>query len=214
MTLIIFVIILSILILVHEAGHFLMARKVGVRVEEFALGFGRKLYSRVIGGTDYRVCAIPLGGYVKMAGDDRSQAKGLSDEYFSKSPGQRSLIILMGPVVNYLLAYLCFSVVFMIGYIDLDATQKRVPAVVGRVQTSSPADKAGFRAGDKVIRIDGITINNWSEMQDKISSSSAVELHMVVARKDNPEVPITIVPQVQKAKDFFGREHQVGRIGI
>ena len=190
-----------------------MAKKLGVKVEQFALGFGPKLLSREIGGTEYRLCAIPLGGYVKMAGDERGQCKGAADEYFSKSLGHRSLIVLMGPVVNYLLAYVCFSLVFMIGYIDLDATQKAVPATIGRVQSSSPAEKAGFMTDDKVEKIEGAIINNWSEMQNLIVNSGTKTLHVLVTRH-GLSVPVTVTPQILKAKDIFGREHNVSRIGI
>src|SRR5271165_3118537 len=98
MTLIVFIFILSILILVHEWGHFITARKCGVRVEQFALGFGPKLWSTVHDGCEYCLCAIPLGGFVKMAGDEREKCEGQNDEYFTKPAGLRSLIILMGPV--------------------------------------------------------------------------------------------------------------------
>ena len=114
MIILLFIVILSILIVVHEAGHFLMARRVGVKVEQFSLGFGPKVCSMTFAGTQYCLCAVTLGGYVKMAGEERALCKGNSDEYFAKSPGHRALIVLMGPVVNYLLAYLCFVAVFMI----------------------------------------------------------------------------------------------------
>jgi len=213
MTFVLFVLILSVLILVHEAGHFLMAKKLGVKVEEFSLGFGKKLYSRVFSGTEYRLCAVPLGGYVKMAGDERGQCKGKADEYFSKPLGHRSLIILMGPVVNYLLAYVCFSLVFMIGYIDLEATQKAVPAVVGRVQANTPAATAGFLAGDKVASINNIAISNWSDMQEIISSAGTAKLQVSVIRHNTGYV-LHVTPQVHKVKDLFGRERNVSRIGI
>src|SRR5208283_5230149 len=105
MTLIIFIFILSILILVHEWGHYMTARKCGVKVEQFALGFGPKLFARVFDDTECGLCAIPLGGFVKMSGDEREKCLGKSDEFFSKSHGLRALIILMGPVVNLILAY-------------------------------------------------------------------------------------------------------------
>ncbi|MBF0569484.1 MAG: RIP metalloprotease [Candidatus Omnitrophica bacterium] len=213
MILLVFVIILSILIVVHEGGHFFMAKRLGVRVEQFALGFGKALWSRVYRGTEYRLCAIPLGGYVKMAGDEREQCKGAADEYFSKSKGHRSLIILMGPVVNYLLAYLCFVVVFMIGYVDLDATSKAVPAMVGKVMASSPAEKAGIKEGDKIIAIDGKSMANWGEMQEKISSSGGKSLLITMARADK-RMTVVVLPELQKTQDIFGKEHQVSRIGV
>ena len=123
MSLIIFIFILSILILVHEWGHFITAKKCGVKIEQFALGFGPKLFGWVHDNTEFCLCAIPLGGFVKMAGDEREKCSGGSDEYFSKPAGQRSLIILMGPMVNLILAYACFWVVFMVGYVDMEAVK-------------------------------------------------------------------------------------------
>src|SRR5271156_4958642 len=99
MSLIVFILILSILILVHEWGHFITARKCGVKVEEFSIGFGPKLAAWKRGGTEYCLSLFPLGGFVKMAGDEREKCSGSSDEYFAKPAGQRALIILMGPVV-------------------------------------------------------------------------------------------------------------------
>ena len=116
MSVLIFATVLSILVIVHEWGHFITAQSLGVKVEKFALGFGPKLFSTIKDGTEFMVCAIPLGGYVKMAGDERSGCKGQKEEYFSQPVGHRALIVLMGPVVNYILAYLCFCFVFLFGY--------------------------------------------------------------------------------------------------
>ena len=108
MAILVFIIILSILIVVHEWGHFITAKKCGVKVEQFPLGFGPKLYSRVHDGTEFCLCAIPLGGYVKMAGDERANVKGQEGEFLSQSVGLKSLIVVMGPVVNLVFAYFCF----------------------------------------------------------------------------------------------------------
>ncbi len=104
MALLIFIFILSILILVHEWGHYITAKKCGVKVEQFSLGFGPKIVGWVSNGTEFCLCAIPLGGYVKMAGDERGNSTGKAEEFCSKPVGHRALIVLMGPVVNLLLA--------------------------------------------------------------------------------------------------------------
>ncbi|MBF0122343.1 MAG: site-2 protease family protein [Candidatus Omnitrophica bacterium] len=213
MVFLIFVLILSVLIVVHEAGHFFTAKKMGVRVEQFALGFGPKLFSRVWEGTEYCLCAIPLGGYVKMAGDDRTQCKGVSDEYFSKSIGHRSWIILMGPIVNYIFAYLCFVIVFMIGYVDMEATNKAVPAKVEQVVVESAAEKAGVKQGDQIMAIDGTSIGSWGEMQEKVSHSAGKELQFSLMR-DGEIKTLLVTPQLRTTKDIFGREKQVGQIGV
>jgi regulator of sigma E protease len=213
MSILLFIVVLSILIIVHEAGHFLTAKKMGVKVEQFALGFGPKLFSWMFRGTEYCLCAIPLGGYVKMAGDERAQCKGAADEYFSKSYGQRALIVLMGPVVNYVLAYLCFVLVFMIGYIDMDATQKKVPAVIGKVAASSPAAKAGLMPGDRILSADGHVFANWSEMQEYVSSAGEKSLAVHFVRNGQDQT-LAMKPEFVQTKDIFGREHKISRIGI
>lgn len=213
MTVLLFIVILSILIIVHEAGHFLTAKMLGVRVEEFALGFGPKLFSRTIGGTNYRICAILLGGYVKMAGDDRSKCEGKPDEYFSKSPGHRALIVLMGPVVNYILGYICFVLVFMIGYLDIVKASKDLPAKIGVVAAGSPAAKAGVKVGDKVVSIDGKPIAYWDEMQTLIMDSAGKTIELSVLN-DGVERIVRVAPDQVPSKDVFGREKIIGRIGI
>ncbi len=213
MTFLIFAFVLGLLIIVHEAGHFFMARRLGVRVEEFAFGFGPKLFGWRKGDTDFRVCAIPLGGYVKMLGDEKSLCKGARDEYFSQSPGHRALIILMGPAVNYVLAYLCFVVVFWIGAVDLDATAKAVPARVDKVMAGSPAMMGGVLSGDVVAAIDGKKVANWAEMQEMVMASNGRTLAVLVTRSGK-DVALALTPRLEKTKDLFGREHPVSRIGI
>ncbi len=213
MTFLIFAFILGLLIIVHEAGHFVMARKLGVRVEEFAFGFGPKLWGWKKGPTEYRVCAIPLGGYVKMAGDEKGACKGAADEFFAKPARHRALIVLMGPVVNFVFAYFCFVIALTIGVVDLDASSKAVPAKVGKIVAGSPAEKAGFAENDVIITIDGKKIANWVEMQDAVMVSGGREIVVDVLRAGAP-AQIAVTPALEKSKDIFGKERQVGRIGI
>ena len=107
----VFMLILSLLIIVHEFGHFIAARRAGVRVEKFSLGFGPQLFKKTVGDTEYSLSLIPLGGYVKMAGDTLGECLGNKDEYLSKSPGQRFKIIFSGPLLNYILGFLFFWVI-------------------------------------------------------------------------------------------------------
>ena len=111
MNVIISVIIIGILIVVHEFGHFFCARKMGVRVEKFSLGFGPELFKRKKKGTEYSIAAIPLGGFVKMAGDNLAEYKHAPDEFLSQSPGRRFWIVACGPFLNYLLGFLFFCLV-------------------------------------------------------------------------------------------------------
>jgi len=210
---IIFIFILSILILVHEWGHYITAVKCGVKVEQFALGFGPKLFGWRRGDTEFCLCAIPLGGFVKMAGDERGNLTGHSHEFFSQSVGARALIVLMGPVVNLILAFACFYVVFMIGFVDMDATAKKVPAVVGQVLADSPAEHAGLKKGDEILTIDGKAIAHWPQLQDVITASTNDPIVMTVKRPEGI-VSLNVNAKLQMQKDIFGRTKSVRRIGV
>jgi regulator of sigma E protease len=213
MSLIIFILILSVLILVHEWGHYITARKCGVKVEQFALGFGPKLLGWTHDGTEFCLCAIPLGGFVKMAGDERDKCAGSSDEYFSKPAGQRALIILMGPVVNLALAYLCFWMVFMLGFVDMDLSSQKVDPVVGQILVHSPAQEAGLKVGDRILKINDTPIAHWSELQDAISNSSRSSLKLNIERQ-NQSIDLNITPEETDQQDIFGRHHKARRIGV
>jgi len=213
MTLIVFIFILSILILVHEWGHYITARKCHVKVEQFALGFGPKLFSWMHDDTEFCWCAIPLGGFVKMAGDERDQCTGRNDEFFAKSHGQRALIILMGPVVNLVLAYVCFWFVFMVGFVDMDLSQQNVPCVIGQVLEHSPAQLAGLQTQDKILSIDGKTIAHWPQLQDMVTASTANRLMLGIQRAGK-NIAIAVTPQEQDTQDIFGRHHKTRRIGV
>jgi regulator of sigma E protease len=213
LSLIVFVFILSILILVHEWGHFITARKCGVKVEQFALGFGPKLFSWAYDGTEFCLCLIPLGGFVKMAGDEREKCVGGNDEYFTKSAGQRALIILMGPMVNLILAYVCFWFVFMIGYVDLDLSSQKVAPVVGEVLVHSPADAAGLKPGDKILTVNGQVTAHWSQLQDMVTASTGDHLTLTLERAKHV-ITVALTPEQTQQQDFFGRMHKTRLIGV
>ena len=186
MSFLVFLIILGILVIVHEWGHFITAKKLGVKVEQFAVGFGPKIFSKVHDGTEYRLCAIPLGGYVKMAGDERQQCEGKPWEFFSKSPGHRALIVLMGPVVNFIFAYICLYFVALLGPIDHKKTSEnldsKVPSTIGQVMEDSPAQIAGIKAGDRITKIDSTDIKTWYQLQTYISNSKQEKLNVALVR--------------------------------
>lgn len=212
MSFIVFILILSILILVHEWGHYITARKCGVKVDQFALGFGPKIWSRMHDGTEFCLCAIPLGGYVKMAGDDRTQCTGSREEFLSQPVGHRSLIVVMGPLVNFVLAFVCFWLMFMIGYPDMDLSAKKIGPVIGQVVAGSAAEKAGLMASDKVVSINGKAIENWPDLQDSVTETTG-DLTIVVQR-EGENLQKTLVPQEIVQKDLFGRDHRTRRIGV
>ncbi len=201
-------IVFSILILVHETGHFLMAKRMGVRVERFSFGFGPKLLSFRKGETEYLVCAIPLGGYVKMAGDEPTEKRqGKEWEYLSQPPIKRFAIVATGPLTNYLLAFLLFSLIFVLGAPALTTE-------VGDVLEDFPAYSAGIRESDKIISIGGEKVNYWDELLLEVSkATTGKEIQMVVLREGQP-IAIKLVPKIIETKNIFGQSIKVGRLGI
>ena len=207
MNTIIFLIILSVLILVHEAGHFFMARRQGIRVEKFALGFGPKLFGFTFKKTAFRLCAIPFGGYVKMAGDSRKECLGKSDEYFSKTPGQRALVVFFGPLFNYFLAFFFLWIVYCLGY-------PQMSSAIGKVMDNMPAQKAGLAAGDKILSINGKEVRYWSEVLSQIKEKGALATVNVVVVRDGERKEFSFIPEQKEEKDLYGQKRTVSVIGI
>lgn len=206
MDVLVFILVLSVLVVVHEWGHFITARLLGVRVEKFSVGFGPKLFSRKRGDTEYMVCAIPLGGYVKMAGDERAACKGDKDEFFSHPVGHRALIVLMGPMVNMVFAYICFYFIFLLGYPTLAAK-------IGKVLEDHPAAAAGLLPGDRVTRIDDKAIVNWEDLHKYVSTSGGQTLHFTIVR-DGQEIAKEIAPKIRSVENIFGQKESVRLVGI
>jgi len=202
----VFVIVLSILIIVHEFGHFLTARWMGVSVERFSVGFGKKLFSFMYKETEFLVCLIPLGGYVKMLGDERGECQGSAGEFYSKPIWKRTLVVLNGPVVNYLFALFCLIWVFMIGYHDS-------PARIGGFLKNSPAAEAGLIIGDEIVKIDNKSVYGWNDLSTKIMTSQGETVDIVVKRGDE-ERAVTVRPSIQIKKNFFGQIRKIRRIKI
>ena len=158
-----FVLVLGILVFVHELGHFMMARRIGVRVITFSLGFGRKLFSFRRGDTEYCISLIPLGGYVKMAGENPKDVRtGASDEFLSKSKWQRFQVLVMGPVMNIALALIVMASVLYFNGADVPAFAQE-PVIVGSVVADSPAAKAGIQPGDHITEVARRRVDNWEE---------------------------------------------------
>ncbi|MBI3670843.1 MAG: RIP metalloprotease RseP [Acidobacteria bacterium] len=183
-------IVLGIMILVHEWGHFIAAKLFGVRVEVFSFGFGPRLWGRKRGPTDYRISALPLGGYVKMAGDNPSEERrGEPDEFLSKPRWQRALIAVAGPAMNMVMAVALTTGLFLVG------TQQRTfvdkPVEVAGVIKDSPAEAAGLRAGDRVEELAGIRNPTWERaLLELVFTNPGSSLPLVVERDGN-RVPLT-----------------------
>jgi regulator of sigma E protease len=185
-----FVVFLGILILIHEFGHYAAAKLCGVRVDVFSLGFGKRLVGFRRGDTDYRISLLPLGGYVKMAGENPLESHtGAPDEFTSHPRWQRFVIALAGPAMNILLAVGVLTGVNMVHYEHPKFLDE--PAVVGEVEPNSAADKAGIKAGDRIVRIDGWQNPTWEDVGLKSSIQRKVPLDVAVQRgNDIVETPI------------------------
>jgi regulator of sigma E protease len=180
-----FLFVLGVLIFVHEFGHFIMARRIGVRVITFSLGFGPKLLTFRRGDTEYCISAIPLGGYVKMAGETPEDARtGSSDEFLSKSKWQRFQVLVMGPVMNLALAVIVMALVLNQG--AKVPVFEDLPVVLGGVASGSVAQAAGLQAGDRVISVDDKQMSTWNQF------------YMAIATRANRPVRLTIDRQGQR----------------
>jgi len=174
-------VVLGIMILVHEFGHFAAAKWFGVRVDVFSIGFGKRLTGFRRGGTDYRISALPLGGYVKMAGESPLESRsGAADEFTSHPRWQRFVIAIAGPAMNIILAVVLLTGVFMVHYehpVYLDQ-----PAVVGWVLENSPAAKSGIEQGDRIVRIDGQQNPTWEDVLLKVAIASKGPMDIAIQR--------------------------------
>jgi len=186
-------IVLGFMILIHEFGHYAAAKYFGVRVEVFSIGFGKRLLGFTRGDTDYRISAIPLGGYVKMSGenpmDDRTGDPG---EFLSHPRWQRFIVALAGPAMNIVLAVALLTGVYMVHY-EYPAVLDE-PAVVGWVNPNTPAERAGIQIGDKIVRVDGIDNPNWEQVEIKDDLSPNQPLDFGIER-DGKVMDKVLVPE-------------------
>ncbi len=195
-----FLFALAVIIFVHEAGHLLMAKAFGVRVLTFSLGFGRRIWGFERGGTDYRVSLVPLGGYVRLGGEEPDEVSDDPAEFLNKPRWQRVLVYLAGPAMNVVLSVLLIAGAMMAGV--QVAGVRDAPAVVGTVEAGSPAEAAGLESGDKIVSIDGAPVEKWSKVQFEITTSPEQRLEFVVERGGRT-VEVTLEP-VKVPKYEFG----------
>ena len=195
-------IVLGFLIIFHELGHFLVAKRVGVSVLKFSVGFGPKLFGRKFGETEYVVSAIPLGGFVKMVGEDPDEVltpEELAVSFQGKSLWQRTAIVLAGPMANLLLSFVLFSLVFGI----YGARTPSDAARVGGVAAGDPAAAAGLQAGDVISKVDGVTVESWDKLSETIRGSGGRTLMLSVDRGGEIlEIPVT--PKAKADRTLLG----------
>ncbi len=205
-----FTIVLGVLIFFHELGHFVIARLCGVGVEKFSLGFGPRVFGKKIGITDYRISAIPLGGFVKMVGDDPDSEVAEEDIHLSfnhKSVFKRILIVAAGPVFNLFLAVLIFFGFFLAAGIE------DIKPVVNKIEKESPAFTAGMQTGDVVVSIDNSAVESWYDIEKAISKSKGSPLAILVQRGD-AVYEFKVSPQIKKGTDLLGDEIEYFDIGV
>ena len=216
-----FLVVLSVLVFVHELGHYLMARWCGVKIEIFSIGFGRELFGfRDKSGTRWKICWIPLGGYVQMFGDadptsatnDKEKMNEFKDEekdiaFFYKPVWKRALIVFAGPAINFIYAIIVMAALF--------ATQGQAyaPAQVGGLVQGGVAAKAGFKMGDTIKTINGTPIERFQELQREVTINLGSEMTFVVERKGATKT-LKATPEVVSQTDNFGFRHDMGRLGI
>ncbi len=200
-----FLFVLGVLIFVHELGHYMMARKIGVRVLTFSLGFGPKLFSVRRGDTEYCLSAIPLGGYVKMAGENPDDPRsGADDEFLSKSKWERFQVLIMGPVMNLVLAVVVMALVLYQGA-DVPLYEQQSP-VVGSIVEDSPAERVGIQRGDLIIDVADTPVDTWERFFVTVMPKAEREIPIVIER-DGRRMTLQVTPDAQTQFD-------VGDIGV
>lgn len=216
-----FILVVSILVFIHEFGHYWVARRNGVKVETFSIGFGPEIFHRFDKhGTRWRFAMIPLGGYVKMFGDldpasvsnNAEASVGMSAEeravaFFAKSVWQRMAIVFAGPAINFI-----FCIVALFG-LYVAVGQPGSPAIIKELVADRPAVQAGLQIGDQIVRMNGQEISRFQQIQQVMSVNLDSPLDVVVLR-NGQEVTYTITPFIEEITNNFGVTHRVGRLGI
>lgn len=214
-----FLVILTIVVFVHEFGHFIVARWNGVKVDVFSIGFGRELFGwNDRHGTRWRVSLLPLGGYVKFFGDANEASGGsdksreLSDEekavsFHHKRVGQRMAVVAAGPGFNFLFAIVVFAAIFM------SVGQPTTPPVLGGVQEGSPAMDAGLVPGDRIVTIDGREITRFEEIQRMVPLNAGTPMRVEVLR-DGERMAFDVTPRMTEMTDGFGNVHRTPILGV
>lgn len=203
-----FLIVLSILVFVHELGHFTVAKLLGIKVYVFSIGFGKRLITKHYKGTDWSFSLIPLGGYVKMKGqEDLNPALSNNDpdSYNTKTPFQRILILLAGPFANFFLAFVVYIVIGLLGNNTLSAT-------IGQVMENSPAKLAGLKANDEIVKINNFEIQTWDDLSDIIKNSDGRLTFFI--KRDGKLLIRTLYPKLSDSVNMFKEKIKKKMIGI
>jgi regulator of sigma E protease len=201
--------VLSVLVFFHELGHYSMAKFFGVYIEVFSIGFGKKIASFRMFNTEWRIALLPLGGYVKMKGQDDTDPTIINsdtDSYNSKTPLQRILILAAGPVANFILAFLLY---FSIGL----GSPSILSPVLGEIVPNSPAAISGLKTNDTINALNGVAVTTWKEMADIIGKNRGELLDFEIKRGDK-SLHIKVAPKLTKTKNMFNEDIYKPMIGV
>jgi regulator of sigma E protease len=211
-TILAFAIVFGVLVFVHEFGHFFMAKLVGVNVETFSFGYGKRLFGYKMGGTDYRISLVPMGGYVKFSGDEalegiKQNTEPKPGDFQSAKRWQRFLVILMGPVMNVALAVLILAFINMVG-VYVPEYQSQAP-VIGWIEPGSPAQKADLVVGDEILSINDKKTATWSDVELAVGTKPDRTINIKVKREDGVDY-VDLLTESRTRFDmgyagFFGR---------
>ncbi|MEJ2154708.1 MAG: RIP metalloprotease RseP [Desulfobacteraceae bacterium] len=209
-TVLLFIVVLGPLIFFHELGHFIVARLFGVGVEKFSLGFGPRLFGKKIGRTDYRLSLIPLGGYVKMVGDEPDTdlpPEDLPYSFTHKHVFKRSLIVFAGPFFNAVLALAIFCSILYFNGIDT------IIPVIRKIDANSPAEQAGLQLGDRIAAIDGTPVASWRDINAILDESTGESKALDIVRDETP-LQIALKPKRAVYTNLYGDEVPYYEFGI
>lgn len=211
-TLLAFLFVIGVVVIVHEFGHFIAARSVGIRVERFSVGFPPRMIGKRFGDTDYCISWIPLGGYVKMAGmidesmDNPEKITGAPDEFMSKNFLQKSWVITAGVILNFALAWVLYTGLAISEGMPVPSTEAMPLAVMD----GNPAAEAGIEPGDKIVSIDGVPVPSWEALVERVHASPGQAL-LFVWEREGERMEATITPRAGNVPNVEG---EVGLIGI
>lgn len=215
-----FIILISLIVFIHEFGHFYVARLCGVKIDQFSIGFGKEIFGfNDKKGTRWKFCLIPLGGYVKMYGDknaastpDLEAAQNMTKQekaqsFIFKNVYQRIAIVAAGPIANFILAIFIFTILFKVNGLNI------IPPIIGEVAQEGAAFEAGILTGDKILTINDEKIADFEDVRAIVAQSAEKELKLKILRQEQ-EFEILVTPKSKISKDIFGDEVKVGMMGV
>jgi len=210
-TLLAFVVALGVLVVIHELGHLLAAKRLGVKVERFSVGFGPVVGSRLFGETEYALSAIPLGGYVKMLGedDDTVDPAEVGRSFSAQSIGCRTAIVAAGPIMNLAFALMAYVLLAAVYGVQVPSSEP----VIGTLSEDMPAARAGLQPGDRIMAIDGEAVESWEALAVGVRSSEGRTLRLSIER-DGGDLQIDVTPQQEAMQSSFGERGEAYFIGV